>query len=58
VNPLFVNPGIAVTSDFRLQLGSPAVDSGTAAFGVAEADLGGNSRTVGASVDIGCYERN
>ena len=58
VNPLLVHPGTLPTSDFRLQVGSPAIDAGTAAFGVAATDLDGNSRTLGAVVDIGSYEKS
>ncbi len=55
-NPLFVAPGISGTADFHLQSSSPAVDTGTAAYGLPERDLDGAARVSGRSVDLGCYE--
>jgi hypothetical protein len=56
-NPLVVNisrnPALA---DWRLQSGSPAIDAGTNAYGLPSLDLLGNTRVVGAAVDLGAYE--
>ena len=55
-NLLGVAPGFAdAPTDFRLTSSSPAIESGTGAFGLAWEDLGGGDRTVG-TVDIGAYE--
>lgn len=53
-NPQFVNSG----SDYRLQVGSAAIDAGNTAFvpGSLTEDLDGNARIVGVDVDMGCYE--
>ena len=56
VDPLLVAPA-ASGGDFHLRAGSPAIGSGTTAFGVATTDLAGNSRIAGAAVDIGAYEQ-
>jgi hypothetical protein len=55
VDPHFVNPA---QLDYRLQIGSPAVDAGDNAppGGLGASDLDGNPRVVGGTVDIGCYE--
>ncbi len=50
-NPLFVN---AVTGDMRLSAGSPAINAGSAQYGLG-VDLIGNTRT--GNPDLGCYER-
>ena len=55
-NPLFVDPGTAPTSNFRLQADLPANNVGTDAFGLSSTDLDGNPRVRGAAVDMGCYE--
>lgn len=52
VDPMLVNPE---GGNFQLQDGSPAIDSGTEAYGVASSDLDGGDRTVG-TVDVGAYE--
>lgn len=52
VNPQFVDPA---NGDFHLKAGSPGIDSGTGAYGLAGTDNDGNDRTVG-TVDIGAYE--
>lgn len=57
VNPLFVNPTIdPATADFRLQPTSPAIDAGTAAYGVPAFDIEYAARTQGNGIDIGSYE--
>jgi hypothetical protein len=53
--PAFVAPGTA-SPDFRLQAGSPAIDSGDPAFAPYGTDLGGNDRANGLRVDIGAFE--
>lgn len=55
-NPLFVS-----TADLSLPLASPAIDAGDNAWlspygGVGGADLAGNPRLTGSSVDMGAYE--
>ncbi|MCP4217192.1 MAG: hypothetical protein GY765_21285 [bacterium] len=51
-SPTFVS---TVTPDFHLQVGSPAIDNGTAT-GVPATDYEGNSRPQGSGYDIGAYE--
>jgi hypothetical protein len=51
--PLFVSPA---AGNFRLQAGSPCINSGNNAFVSGAKDLDGNPRTVGGTVDIGAYE--
>ncbi|MCL2131560.1 MAG: hypothetical protein FWH36_03760, partial [Lentimicrobiaceae bacterium] len=60
-NPLFVAPvsaSLAPTTagDYRLQLGSPAIDTGENAYVGLIADLDGNTRISGCVVDMGAYE--
>ncbi|MBB5221396.1 hypothetical protein HNP73_001317 [Amaricoccus macauensis] len=52
VDPKFVN---AWGGDFHLSGSSPAVNTGSAAHGLAGVDLDGGSRVVG-TVDLGAYE--
>lgn len=52
-NPLFVNAG---AGDFRLQVSSPAVNTGTTLPEVTT-DIVGVARPQGAAYDIGAYER-
>lgn len=54
VDPRFVRAA-ASDFDFRVRSGSPAIDAGTASFGLPSRDLAGNARVVG-KVDIGAYE--
>ncbi|MBI4559218.1 MAG: right-handed parallel beta-helix repeat-containing protein [Candidatus Hydrogenedentes bacterium] len=51
-NPLFVD---TVNEDFRLQAGSPAIDTGTLE-GAPATDIRGVPRPQGAGVDMGAYE--
>jgi hypothetical protein len=51
-NPLFVN---AATSDFHLQSGSPAIDTGTN-LSTVTTDFAGLARPQGAAYDEGAYE--
>jgi hypothetical protein len=53
------DPGVANSrvGDFRLQPGSPCIDAGlTAAVVPGWPDRSGNTRVIGAAVDIGAYE--
>lgn len=53
-DPLWADPK---AGDFRLQAGSPCIDTGTLdAVGLPELDFEGGPRVSGASVDIGAYE--
>jgi len=54
-NPLFVKTS---TGNLRLKAGSPAIDTGNAAFvaGADETDIDGNARVSGAAVDRGAHE--
>ncbi|HEV2437877.1 MAG TPA: choice-of-anchor Q domain-containing protein [Verrucomicrobiae bacterium] len=52
--PLFVDTN--GWSNLRLQSNSPCINSGNNAFVANTTDLDGNSRIVGATVDIGAYE--
>ncbi|MCL1920290.1 MAG: hypothetical protein FWG50_04305 [Kiritimatiellaeota bacterium] len=54
-NPLFVS---AANGDFRLQTGSPCVDTGANILVVGGTDLDGNRRIWGSAVDMGAYERD
>jgi serralysin len=56
VNPRFVKAARS-GFDFRLASGSPAIDAGTAAFGLPAKDLAGRARAQG-TVDIGAYEHD
>jgi len=53
VNPLFVNAG---TGDYRVNAGSPAIDSGIANI-YATTDKNGVTRPQGGAYDRGAYER-
>lgn len=54
-DPLFAAPG---SGNFRLQSGSPAIDTGDPAFtaDADERDLDGNLRVFGGRVDLGAFE--
>jgi hypothetical protein len=53
-DPLWADPE---AGDFRLQAGSPCIDTGTLdALGLPELDFEGGPRVSGAAVDIGAYE--
>ena len=52
-DPLFVSAG---SGNYRLQIASPAVNSGVVSSSMAEIDLAGNPRVVGSTVDRGAYE--
>jgi len=56
-DPQFVDPA---HGNFHLQSGSPCIDHGYTYYlpGNYFADLDGNCRLAGSSVDIGCYESN
>jgi hypothetical protein len=55
-DPRFVDPS---NNDFHLKVGSPAIHAGTNTGVplVGEQDLDGKARTIGSSIDTGCYER-
>ncbi len=53
-NPLFVN---ASAGNYQLQAGSPCINAGNRnAAGAGTEDLGGNTRIVDLTVDLGAYE--
>ncbi len=55
-DPMFID---VLNRDFRLQCGSPAINSGTAdtaGLMIPSKDLAGNQRIVGNRIDMGCYE--
>lgn len=56
VDPMFVNPATDGSGDFRVRVGSPALDKGTAT-GAPVSDIDGRSRPQAAGYDIGAYEQ-
>lgn len=50
--PLFVND----TNDFHLQSASPCINAGNNSYVAMAADLDGNLRIIGGTVDVGAYE--
>ncbi len=42
--------------NYRLQFGSPCIDTGSNVYVTTAADLNGNPRIVNGAVDMGCYE--
>lgn len=52
-DPLFMG-----TTDFTLQSGSPAIDSGNNSFVTSTEDLNGNTRIFNTIADMGAYEYN
>jgi parallel beta-helix repeat protein len=52
-DPLFANVSM---SDFHLQAGSPAIDSGFNLAGIVPADFDGVPRPQGSAYDVGAYE--
>ena len=55
-----VDPKLVGDGDYRLRVGSPAIDAGDAAYAteqyVGTTDLAGNARVQGNAIDRGCYE--
>jgi len=51
-DPLFNN---ALVGDFTLRPGSPAINSGTSAYGLDTVDIAGNPRVHNGKVDMGAY---
>jgi hypothetical protein len=51
--PQFVD---SANGNFRLQPGSPGIDSGDNTFNTESTDLDGNPRVAGSAVDMGAYE--
>ena len=52
-DPMFVD---AANGNFQLRSGSPCIDAGANSYVVGTADLAGNPRIVGGTVDMGAYE--
>lgn len=56
-DPQFVNAvAIDTDADFRLLKSSPAIDAGTAAYGISSLDRKGDPRNQGRRVDLGAFE--
>ena len=55
-----VDPKLVGDGDYRLRVGSPAIDGGDATYAteqyVGTTDLAGNARVQGTAIDRGCYE--
>lgn len=54
-DPMYVHPAVGVEGDYHVQIGSPAIDNGTAT-GAPSIDLEGHLRPQGNGYDIGAYE--
>jgi len=54
-NPMLLDPANSNTPDFHLKSGSPAINSGSSAYGNNVTDLDGHTRVV-ENIDLGAYE--
>jgi len=52
-DPQFINAGMG---NFRLNLGSPCINTGNDVFSSQPVDLDGNPRIIDSAIDMGCYE--
>jgi predicted outer membrane repeat protein len=52
-DPMFRNPNMG---DFRLTIGSPAIDAGLTSANESDVDLDGQPRVSGNAIDMGAYE--
>ncbi len=55
-DPKLFNPGTTTDVDYKLQAGSPAIDTGAQIIKSVPNDYGGSSRPLGKGYDIGAYE--
>ncbi|MBU2526799.1 MAG: T9SS type A sorting domain-containing protein [Bacteroidetes bacterium] len=59
IDPLFIDPqapGLSTLGDYRLQVGSPAIDAGLNSANTSTSDLDGNPRIDNGTIDMGAYE--